>query len=107
MSVPMIARKDMKYRTRRLKAGDGFRVKSEKEAKVLMHLKQAEREDNPNRKVALDDARAKVGLAPLSKDSDDIKVWREKYEAALGKRAWPGWDIDILKAKIAEQGKAT
>lgn len=102
MSVPMIARKDLKYQTRRLKAGENFRVKSEREAKVLIHLKKAEREDNPNRKVALDDARQKVGMPPISKDSEDIKVWRDKYQEAFGKRPFNGWDIETLKEKIAK-----
>lgn len=101
MSIPMIARKDLKYQTRRLKAGENFRVKSEREAKVLIHLKKAEREDNPNRKVALDDAREKVGMAPLSKDSEDIKVWRDKYQEVFDKRPFNGWDIETLKEKIA------
>lgn len=102
MSVPMIARKDLKYRTRRMKAGEEFRVKSDKEAKVLMHLKKAERCDNENRKVALDDARSTVGLPPLSRDSEDIAVWREKYTEAVGRRPFNGWGIDELKRRIAE-----
>lgn len=102
MSVPMIARKDMKYRTRRLKAGDHFRVKSAREARFIAHLKQADRVDNENVKVALDDARDTVGLPPLSKESDDIRVWREKYQAKFDRRPFNGWDIPTLKAKIAE-----
>lgn len=101
MSVPMIAVKPLKYRTRHMEPGTHFRVKNEKEAKVLLHLKKAERAHNENRKVALDDARAEVGLPPISADSDDIKVWRERYEEALGKRPFNGWDIATLKQKIA------
>lgn len=102
MSVSMIATKDLKYRTRHLKAGEGFRVKSEREAAVLVHLKRAERGDNMNRKVALDDARAQVGMKPISQETEEIKVWRERYEATLGKRAFNGWSIDKLKEKIAD-----
>lgn len=108
MSIPMIARKKLKYprgntyKTRQLLPGQEFRVKNEAQARVLVHLKQAERLDNPNRKVALDDAREQVGLPPLSRDSDDIKVWRERYEERLGKRPWPGWSIAQLKERIAE-----
>jgi hypothetical protein len=101
MSIPMIATKDLRYATRRLKAGDGFRVKCERDARVLVHLKKAEREDNENRKVALDDARAKVGMAPLSKDSDDIKALRDEYFDKFGKRAFNGWSADQLKEKLA------
>jgi hypothetical protein len=101
MSIPMVARKAMKYRTRMLQAGDEFRVKNEREAKVLAHLKRAERTDNPNVRVALDDARATVGMAPVSKDSEDIKAVRDEYEAVFGKRPFNGWDIDTLREKIA------
>ena len=102
MSISMIATKDMRYRTRHLKAGDGFRVKNEREARVLAHMKKAERGDNVNRKVALDDVRASVGLGSLSKESEDIAEWRAKYFAALGKRPFNGWSIQTLKEKIAE-----
>lgn len=102
MSVEMIATKDLKYRTRRLKTGDGFRVKNDREAKVLAYLKKAERVANVNTQVALDDARAKVGLAPLSKDSESIAELREQYFEAFGKRAFNGWSSVVLKAKIAE-----
>lgn len=102
MSIPMIARKDLRYRTRRLKAGDHFRVKSRQEARVLAYMKKADLVDNENVKVALDDARERVGLPPLSKDSEDIAVWREKYQAALGRRPFNGWSIAQLKEKIAE-----
>ena len=102
MSVGMKAIKPLKYRTRRLLPGDDFRVKSDREAKVLVHLKKAERTDNSNRNVALDDAREKVGLTPLSKDSEDIKEWRDRYTEKFGRRPFNGWSIDQLKEKIAE-----
>lgn len=102
MSIPMIARKDMKYRTRRLQAGESFRVKNEQEARVLAHLKKAEREDNPDRHIALDDARAQVGLPPLSKASEDIAEVRAEYIEKLGKRPFPGWSIEVLREKMAE-----
>lgn len=102
MSVDLKAIKPLKYRTRRLLPGEDFRVKNEREARVLVGLKKAERNANPNRKVALDDAREKVGMAPISPDSDDIKVWRDRYADKLGKRPFNGWSIDQLKEKIAE-----
>jgi len=102
MSIEMTAVKPLRYRTRRLLPGENFRVKNEQHARVLVHLKKAERNDNPNTKVALDDARAKVGMAPISKDSDDIKVWRDKYVETFGKRPFNGWSVDQLKEKITE-----
>lgn len=100
MSIPMIARKDLRYRTRRLMAGEEFRVKNEQQAKVLQALKKAERIDNPNPRVALDDARETVGLAPISKDSEDIRALRDEYFAKFGKRAFNGWSADVLREKI-------
>jgi hypothetical protein len=102
MSIEMTAVKPLRYRTRRLLPGENFRVKNEQHARVLVHLKKAERNANENVKVALDDARAKVGLAPISKDSDDMKALRDKYFETFGKRAFNGWSADQLKEKIAE-----
>lgn len=102
MSVEMIARKDLKYQTRRLKAGDGFRAKNLREAKILAHLKKAEIVANPNALIALDDAREKVGLTPLSKDSEAIATLRAEYQDKFGKRAFNGWSAEQLKQKIAE-----
>jgi hypothetical protein len=101
MSISLKAVKPLKYRTRRLLPGDDFRVKNEREARVLVGLRKAERNDNENRKVALDDARAKVGMVPLSKDSDDIKALRDEYFDKFGKRAFNGWSADQLKEKLA------
>lgn len=101
MSVNLKAIKALKYRTRRLLPDDDFRVKNEREARVLVALGKAVRNDNANRKVALDDARAKVGMPPISKDSDDIKALRDEYHEKFGKRAFNGWSADQLKEKIA------
>lgn len=100
MSIEMIAVKPLKYRTRMLVPGQGFRVKNDREAKVLTYLKKAERNDNANRKVALDDARAVVGLAPLSADTETIQELRERYFEKFGKRPFNGWSIGLLKEKI-------
>jgi hypothetical protein len=103
MSVEMIATKDLKYRTRRLKAGDGFRVKNSREAKVLAHLGRAEMAANANREVALDDARAQVALPPLSKDSTDIGTLRAQYAEKFGKRPFNGWSAAQLQEKLAAE----
>ena len=103
MSVEMRAVKPLKYRTRHLVPGENFRVKNSREAKVLTHLKKAECTGNADAKVALDDARAKVGMAPISPASESIAELRERYaEAYQGKRPFNGWSTAQLKAKIAE-----
>lgn len=107
MSIEMRAVKPLKYRTRRLlpeddgREADTFRVKNMREAKVLVALKKAEFVGNPNVRVALDDARAKVGLPPVSKDSETIAELREQYFEKMGKRPFNGWDAKTLKEKMA------
>lgn len=102
MSVEMRAVKPLKYRTRHLVPGDHFRVKNSREAKVLTHLKKAECTGNADPKIALDDARAKVGLAPLSPASESIAELRDEYAELFGKRPFNGWSAEQIKAKIAE-----
>lgn len=101
MSVELIAVKPLKYRTRMMVPGQNFRVKNEREARVLVHLKRAERVDNADRYVALDDARAKVGLPALSKVTEDINALRVEYLGKIGRRPFNGWDAETLKEKIA------
>lgn len=33
---------------------------------------------------------------------DDLPSLRKAYEAKVGKKAYHGWDVDALRAKIAE-----
>lgn len=35
-------------------------------------------------------------------DGEDMKALRQEYEKVVGKRAFPGWDADTLRAKMAE-----
>lgn len=79
----LIANKSMTYATRRLRAGDGFEVKNGQHARVL---------------VAIGKARLDDGSAP----APDIAALRDEYAALLGKRAYHGWDVDMLVAKINE-----
>lgn len=99
--VDMRAVKPLKYRTRRLKPGDDFRVKSEQEARVLIALSRAERVRNPNPRVALDDAREAVGMKPVAPDTAGIAAVRQEYAAKFGKRAFNGWSVEQLREKIA------
>lgn len=102
MSVEMVAVKPLKYRTRRLLPGDHFRVKGDRDAKALVFLKRAERTDNPDRRVALDDARAEVGMLPLSEAGESIAVVRQQYFDKFGRRPFNGWSVAQLREKIAK-----
>lgn len=107
MSINLKAIKALKYRTRRLLPDDDFRVKNEREARVLVALGKAVRNDNPNRRVALDDARAKVGMEPISRDSEEIKALRDSYAERFGSRPFMGWSAEQLKEKLAKRANPT
>jgi hypothetical protein len=66
MRISMIATKDgLRYRTRRLKAGDDFEVKGEVEARLFGKI-GARRATPEDQRRMLDKARAKVGMQPVS-----------------------------------------
>jgi len=88
-----ITTRNMTYDTRRLKAGDEFRTNA-RDGDLLVRL-----------------GRAKVvpeSLAQQSKPvADPLVIARADYEAALGKRAFHGWDEAELRRKIAEHQAAS
>lgn len=57
--------------------------------------------DAPDELVA-----SSVKLSPLKPNAEDLKALRARYIEVLGKRPFPGWDADKLRAKIADEGKA-
>lgn len=36
----------------------------------------------------------------LNIDADDMRAMRAEYQELAGKRAFPGWDADVLREKI-------
>ncbi|MGM4906266.1 hypothetical protein AB8B21_05680 [Tardiphaga sp. 866_E4_N2_1] len=81
----LIATKPFTYATRRLKAGDGFIVRSEKDSRVL---------------VALGKAKAGVVKPEVDGDDADLRSMRAEYERVLGKKPYHGWTSDQLLEKI-------
>jgi hypothetical protein len=123
MSKPMvklIALDRMRYRTRRLLAGDEFEAKPS-EAKIWVLLKKAKeaplRPPAPLarppaalvRKVAAPkpvEAPAPAEAAaetptPATPDAD-LAATREEYQTKLGKRPFHGWDVEELRRRISE-----
>lgn len=115
-----ITTRNMTYNTRRLKAGDEFTAQ-ERDGKLLVKLGRAELKPS----ALVTPAKPKfvpppppvippappVVVTPESEASapetetppvDTLAVARADYEAALGKRAFHGWDETELRRRIAE-----
>lgn len=88
MRVPMKATKDMRYGTRMLKAGDAFEANDRSQARLLTALGRA--------------SAGQVEPAPEPAAPDDeLTALRAEYQAAVGKRAYHGWDAATLREKIS------
>lgn len=113
MKIQMVARRDMRYGTRRLKAGDSFEA-TRADARILTAVKRAEPYVRPTADIpAIPEklkarAAASVTQAPVppaiqdQTESDDRAPLRAEYQAKFGKKPFHGWDADTLKAKLAE-----
>lgn len=53
-------------------------------------------------KLGYESTDMQTGEAAPKPAVDDIKALRAEYQQAAGKRPFHGWDVDDLKAKIAE-----
>lgn len=82
----LIAIKPLTYASRRLKVGDGFTARSDRDARVLTALRKA--------KV--------VGTVKLNPDVDDgdLRSLRTEYEHVVGKKPYHGWSAEQLLEKI-------
>lgn len=87
--------KKSSYMTRALTANDP------RYARVLGKLGY-ERGDVVARDPLDHDGDGKKGGSTKPEASDELTVVRAQYEEVLGKRPFHGWDVDTLKAKIAE-----
>lgn len=83
----LVATRSLTYATRRLKAGDYFTARSDKDARIL---------------VAIRKARSAPAREPGSVVESDLAALRSEYEAAIGKRPFMGWDAEKLREKLAE-----
>ena len=96
------ARKAFKYSTRRLLPGDEFEA-SNRDARLLIAIKKAfavrAEVPVPPPPPAVAKQIEEAILPPAS--VEDLKAVRAEYEAALGKKPFPGWGVDALKEKIA------
>lgn len=95
-----ITTRNMTYDTRRLKAGDEFQV-SKRDGDLLVKLGRA--------KVVPESLAQSAQPTPQQSKpvADPLVIARADYEAALGKRAFHGWDEAELRRKIAEHQAAS
>ncbi len=108
--VKLRAAKDMKYGTRRLRAGDEFDAPN-KDAKLLIAIKQAHEMRPPAAvRPAIADADAdadaeKIAAAATpatpATPADELAEARAAYREAFGKAPYHTWDVATLRQKIA------
>lgn len=130
MKIQMVARRDMRYGTRRLKAGDPFEA-TRADARILTAVKRADPYVRLTAEIPSIPAKLKaaVTVPPLteglvrkggqngesqiterpdppgamtSAPGTDVAGLRAEYQAKFGKKPFHGWDAETLKAKIAE-----
>lgn len=87
--MKMIATRDLRYATRRLKAGDDFEAKTKRDAKLLSAIGKARY------------AGAAEVVAPPPAPAPDVGALRERYVVLFGRKPYMGWDADVLSDKIA------
>lgn len=97
--VDMIANSAFTYKTRRLKAGDGFQASS-RDAKVLEAIKKA-REGRVPGEVAPPPPAIADKIARRAPKQSELAKARNEYKKATGKNPSPGWSIEQLREKIA------
>ena len=85
MPIPMTATKSLRYRTRRLLAGDEFEVRNEGEARLFSRM-----------------GAVRVAAPKPAKTGDsDLTKLRAEYQAKFGKRPFNGWSVEKLRERIA------
>lgn len=116
-SRKMIARVDMRYGTRRLKAGDVFQAR-QGHAKYFSLKKRADYVDEGREKALLPpipetlrnramagkfdhDGDGKPGGSPKVDNTDEVRALRAEYTEKMGKRPFSGWDADELRRRMA------
>lgn len=95
----MIAKKSMRYGTRRLLPDDDFTANN-RDARVLNAIGKARYatrvavadDDTPIRRAA---------TAPARPAADERPALRAAYETRFGKKAFPGWSAALLREKLA------
>jgi hypothetical protein len=95
----LIATKSFLYNTRRLLAGDEFEPVKPVHGRLLIAAKKAREVRTPG-KVAPPPAALAKKVAPAA--DDEIAAARAEYQEKVGKRPFMGWDVETLRAKMAE-----
>ncbi|MBZ9659788.1 hypothetical protein LB523_12100 [Mesorhizobium sp. ESP-6-4] len=94
----LIATKEFSYNTRMLRAGDTFEA-SGRDAMLLVGIGKARQ---PRAAVELKGPPANVIAKVAVSATDELPAARAEYQAKFGKRPHMGWDLETVRAKLAE-----
>lgn len=95
----LIATKSLTYATRRLRAGDGFIVRSDKDAKVLIAIGKAKPDLETAKPKARKAEKATAEPAP-SEDQNDLEKLRNAYLEQKGEEPDKRWGVARLKLEL-------
>lgn len=99
MTVQMT--RDHSYRDRELRAGDTIEL-PRRDAALLVAARRARKVRETAASVDVTPAASTQQTTNAVTGDDELKAARADYEAALGKKAFHGWDVAALRSKIAE-----
>ena len=103
MKKRMKATAAMTYGTRRLKAGDEF-VTTPRDARILAAIGKAKYVTREMRAADPEPEPAPEPEPVPAPPIEDIADVRAEYERVVGRKPFMGWDIDMLRQKMAEAG---
>ena len=83
--MKLIAKRNMRYMTRMLRAGDPF-VAPDSDARVLIAVGRANKDEGE----------------PVVDPESEIRQLRAQYQQKFGRRPWMAWDESKIRAKLAE-----
>jgi hypothetical protein len=103
--VNLEAAKRFRYRTRMLTPGEAFQA-SPRDAQLLVGIKRARIADRVPGVIPPPPKAVADAIAGKPVPDPALPGLRAEYAEKLGKRAYPGWDADELRRRIAEAANA-
>lgn len=103
MKRTLKALRDMRYGTRRLKAGEEFEA-SGQHAKVLVAVGRAAVVAVTPAKPLMESFTQRVTAAKAydASEADELAAARAEYQEKVGRRPFHGWDAAELRKRIAD-----
>jgi len=100
----LTALRPLVYATRRLKPGEDFTTKTDRDARILIAVGRAKARRVPG-KIApppADVVQKVVQSNPPDNAAEDLSKLRSEYQELIGKRPFMGWDAAELQRRIDE-----